>query len=85
MQSPVCTVRKSFIVVNPSFFCSTATAVMVATGWPRKFARKTEIVDVVNGDTCSNLANLPVKLTYALGANLDGTPVVCGGQTSSYV
>ena len=41
--------------------------------------RKTEIVDVVNGVSCSDMADFPVSLYAAVGANLYGTPVVCGG------
>ena len=52
---------------------------MITTGWPRPSARKTEIVDVANGLTCSDLAEFPVELIGAVGANLGGTPVVCGG------
>ena len=41
--------------------------------------RKTEILDVANGVSCSDMANFPVGLSSAVGANLDGAPVVCGG------
>ena len=40
---------------------------------------KTEIVDVANGVSCSDMADFPVEIHHAVGANLDGTPVVCGG------
>ena len=57
---------------------------MITTGFPRSSAtRKTEIVDVANGLTCSDLAEFPVELHGAVGANLDGTPVVCGGYGDS--
>ena len=53
---------------------------MITTGFPRSDAtRKTEIVDVGNGVSCSDVADFPVKLSGAVSANLDGTPVVCGG------
>ena len=55
---------------------------MITTGTPKSSARKSEIVDVANG-TCSDLAEFPVKLYSAVGANLGGTPVVCGGYESS--
>ena len=42
-----------------------------------------EVVDVVNGETCTDLADFPVSNYGALGANLDGTPIVCGGRSSS--
>ena len=53
---------------------------MITTGGPRSSAtRKTEIVDVANGVTCSELADFPLEIDSAVSANLDGTPVVCGG------
>ena len=42
-------------------------------------ARKTEIVDVANGVSCTDMADFPVLVYGSVGANLDGTPVVCGG------
>ena len=58
---------------------------MITTGVPTSNAnlRKTEIVDVANGLTCSDMADFPIQLHGAVGANLDGTPVVCGGYDSS--
>ena len=55
---------------------------MVTSGCPSSSARKTEIVDVANGLTCSDMADFPVELYGAVGANLGGTPVVCGGSSS---
>ena len=58
---------------------------MITSGYPRSSAtRKTEIVDVANGLTCSDMADFPEELNGAVGANLGGTPVVCGGRGSSY-
>ena len=57
---------------------------MVTTGAQWASARKTEIVDLANGLTCSDMALFPVYLSYAVGANLrGGTPVVCSGYGSS--
>ena len=56
--------------------------VMITNGWPTSSARKTEIVDVANGLTCSDMADFPVELYGAVGANLGGTPVVCGGSSA---
>ena len=53
---------------------------MITTGSPRSSATKTEIIDVTNGFSCSDLANFPVGIDGSVGANLDGTPVVCGGS-----
>ena len=53
---------------------------MITTGGENYWkSQKTEIVDVVNGETCSDLAKFPVPLSNAVGANLNGTPIVCGG------
>ena len=54
---------------------------MITTGFSSSVT-KTEIVDVATGVTCSDLADFPVKLHGAVGANLHGTPVVCGGYFS---
>ena len=53
---------------------------MITTGSPRSSAtRTTEVVDVVTGETCADLADFPFQISSAVGGNLDGTPVVCGG------
>ena len=36
-------------------------------------------MDVESGETCADLADFPVTNWDAVGANLDGTPIVCGG------
>ena len=41
-------------------------------------------MDVESGETCADLADFPVENRGAVGANLDGTPVVCGGYSSGY-
>ena len=60
---------------------------MITTGGPQKplsaWTRKTEIVDVASGLSCPDMADFPVELSGAVGANLDGTPVLCGGSGSS--
>ena len=58
---------------------------MITTGRPRSSAAKTEIVDVVYGENCANLANFPWEIEGAVGANLHGTPAVCGGWSSNYI
>jgi len=57
--------------------------VMIASGNPYSSARKTEILGVANGLTCSDLAEFPVELSGPVGANLGGTPVLCGGYLGS--
>ena len=46
---------------------------MITTGRPDSSATKTEVVDVVNGETCADLADFPLANHGAVGANLDGT------------
>ena len=56
---------------------------MITNGFPSANAMKTEIVDVANGVSCSDMADFPAVLIGAVGANLDGTLVVCSGYESS--
>ena len=56
---------------------------MITTGEPYYYATKTEVVDVVTGETCADLADFPLPNYDAVGAILDGTPIVCGGYFSS--
>ena len=65
-------------------FGSTGTKVMITTGRPYSSARKTEVVDVVSGESCADLADFPLENLGAVGANLHGTPVVCGGYSSGW-
>ena len=58
---------------------------MITCGRPSSSSKKTEVVDVVSGETCADLADFPVKNRAAVGANLDRTPVVCGGYSSGYL
>ena len=58
---------------------------MITTGWPKSSAQKTEVVDVVTGETCADLDDFPMANYGAVGANLDGTPAVCGGYSSGYI
>ena len=44
----------------------------------------TEVVDVVSGETCADLADFPLSIYGAVGANLNGTPAVCGGEYGFY-
>ena len=55
---------------------------MITSGYPSSSARKTEVVDVESGETCADLADFPVSNFGAVGANLNGTPIVCGGYSS---
>jgi hypothetical protein len=58
---------------------------MITSGVPTSSADKTEVVDVVSGETCADLSEFPVPNDSAVGANLNGIPVVCGGISSGYV
>ena len=55
---------------------------MITTGLPH--GSKTEIVDVVSGETCVDLDDSPLFNRAAVGANLYGTPVICGGAYVTY-
>ena len=55
---------------------------MITTGSPSSSARKTEVVDVVSGITCADLADFPFSNYGAVGANFHEAPVVCGGRYS---
>ena len=57
---------------------------MITTGWSTPSTTKTEVVDVLSGESCAYLANFPVTIMGAVGANLHGTPIVCGGYSSEY-
>ena len=63
---------------------STGTKVMITTGLPHSLSTKTEILDVVSGETCVDLDDFPLYNRGAVGANLYGTPVVCGGAYETY-
>ena len=52
---------------------------MITTGGPGNLIKPTEVVDVESVEICADLADFPVKNTQAVGANLDGSPIVCGG------
>jgi hypothetical protein len=54
---------------------------MITSGDPTSSATKTEVLDVVTGETCADLADFPLENDGAVGANLHGTPVVCGGDS----
>ena len=53
---------------------------MVTTGDPTSSVRKTEVIDVLSGETCADLADFPLANAGAVGVNLNGTLVVCGGS-----
>ena len=52
---------------------------MIVTGWTYPGDTTTEIIDVIDGETCTDLADFPMEIGYSVGANLQGTPIVCGG------
>ena len=49
------------------------------SGKLKNSTRKTEVVDVLSGKNCADLADFPFSNKGAVAANLQGTPVVCGG------
>ena len=57
-----------------------STKIMISTGDPSDYARKTEVIDLEDSNViCEDLQDFPVELAYAVGANLASTPVICGG------
>ena len=60
---------------------STVSKVMISSGWPRSSStRTTEIIDVIDaGTTCTDLGKFPIEVSNAVGANLRGVPIICGG------
>ena len=50
---------------------------MISSGYP--YTAKTEVIDVTNGETCKDIANFPDEVSSAVGANLKGVPIICGG------
>ena len=56
---------------------------MIVTGTTYPGDTTTEIIDVIHGETCAELADFPMEIAYSVGADLQGTPVVCGGFPES--
>ena len=57
---------------------------MVTAGYPSS-AINTEILDLVSGESCADLADFPFTNKGGVGADLNGTPIVCGGSSSGYL
>ena len=55
---------------------------MITTGSQDGFKySRTEVIDVINeNETCSDLPKFPLKVDRAVGVNLLGAPIVCGGE-----
>jgi hypothetical protein len=72
--------------INLKLFCGpTGSMVMVTTGIPTSSATKTEILDLVTGESCADLVDFPLENQGGVGANLNGIPIVCGGVSGGYV
>ena len=55
---------------------------MVATGYPR--TDKSQVIDVSSSSTaCANLPSYPFAMSFAAGGVVNGSPIICGGYTSS--
>jgi hypothetical protein len=67
-------------------FCSTGTKVLITTGHVDEesgsSSTTTEVVDVVSGQSCADLDDFPLSIYGAVGASLNGTPTVCGGNSA---
>ena len=67
---------------DSSFFLSTDSKVMITSGQPFSSSTRTEIIDVIDaGTTCPELAKFPIEVHSAVGANLQGVPIICGGYS----
>ena len=82
-KHPIIIVKTHNVNLKP-LFCSTGTKVLITTGDVEdeesgSSSTTTEVVDVVSGKSCADLADFPLSLMGAVGANLNGTPAVCGG------
>ena len=42
-------------------------------------------LDLMSGESCADLADFPLENFAGVGANLNGTPAVCGGSSSGYL
>ena len=56
---------------------------MITTGFPYSSGRKTEVFNLAGQDICLNLEDFPIDLWGAVGAHINGTPIVCGGYDGS--
>ena len=52
---------------------------MIVTGTTYPGDTTTEIIDVIHGETCADLASL-WKLVIQWVSTIQGTPIVCGGN-----
>jgi hypothetical protein len=81
-KHPIIIVKTHNVNLKP-LFCSTGTKVLITTGIVDEesgsSSTTTEVVDVVSGKSCADLADFPLSRMGAVGANLKGTPAVCGG------
>ena len=85
-KHPIIIIKTHNVNLKP-LFCFTGTKVLITTGSvvdeeSGSSSTTTEVVDVVSGESCADLADFPLSLEGAVGANLNGTPVVCGGVYS---
>ena len=54
---------------------------MVANG--RYSVGVVEVIDLKSEKNCSSLPDYPIRVTFASGALLEGSPVICGGRNGS--
>ena len=43
---------------------------MIVTGWTYPGDTTTEIIDVIDGETCTDLADFPMEIGYSADVNL---------------
>jgi hypothetical protein len=87
-KHPIIIIKTHNVNLKP-LFCSTGTKVLITTGYVDEesgsSSTTTEVVDVVSGQSCADLDDFPLSLDDAVGANLNGTPAVCGGSLSGSI
>jgi len=56
--------------------CSKGALILVATG---SFKDHAQVVDMNSNNTCTNLKEYPIRMLFASGGVVGGSPTICGG------
>ena len=74
--------------IFPIYSCSADSKVMIITGGDNYNWRKTDIIDIIHKPypkVCKPLTDIPKTVhKNAVGTNLQGTPVYCGGNLAAH-
>ena len=55
------------------------STILVATGYPRSSAQKTEVINLKDNSKCQDVEDFPLEISSAVGSYLGSFPVICGG------